>query len=87
MPTTTMTPIPNTQTLDVNAIRADFPILQRRVHGKTLAEVESPSADAILDILGREIAGTRLKFATLRLNTTKEAVRGLRTSNIASVPY
>jgi nitrogen fixation NifU-like protein len=46
--------------------------------GKTLADVESTSADVILDMLGREIAGTRLKCATLGLNTTKEAVRAVR---------
>jgi nitrogen fixation protein NifU and related proteins len=46
--------------------------------GKTLAEVESTSSEAILDILGREIAGTRLKCATLGLTATKEAVRVLR---------
>lgn len=49
-------------------------------HGKTLADVEATPADAILDILGRELAGTRLKCATLGLNTTKEAVRLLRKS-------
>ena len=43
--------------------------------GKTLAEIEATPSEAILDILGREIAGTRLKCATLGLNTTKEAVR------------
>jgi nitrogen fixation NifU-like protein len=46
--------------------------------GKTLAEIEVTPSEAILDILGREIAGTRLKCATLGLNTTKEAVRVLR---------
>jgi nitrogen fixation NifU-like protein len=46
--------------------------------GKTLAEVEGTSSDAILDLLGREIAGTRLKCATLGLNTMKEALRTLR---------
>ena len=46
--------------------------------GKTLAEIETTPSEAILDILGREIAGTRLKCATLGLNTTKEAVRVLR---------
>ena len=64
--------------MDVNAIRTDFPILKRRVHGKTVGEVEATSSDAILDILGREIAGTRLKCATLGLNTAKEAVRRLQ---------
>lgn len=51
-------------------------------HGKTLAEVEATPSDAILDLLGREIAGTRLKCATLGLNTTKEAVRRLRAGTI-----
>ncbi len=46
--------------------------------GKTLADVESTPPDAILEILGREIAGTRLKCATLGLNTTKEAIREFR---------
>jgi nitrogen fixation NifU-like protein len=46
--------------------------------GKTLAEVEAASPDEILDLLGREIAGTRLKCAILGLNTAKEAVRALR---------
>lgn len=43
--------------------------------GKTLAEVEAMPADVILDLLGREIAGTRLKCAMLGLNTVKEAVK------------
>jgi len=46
--------------------------------GKTLADVEATPAEAILDLMGREIAATRLKCATLGLNTTKEAVRMLR---------
>jgi nitrogen fixation NifU-like protein len=46
--------------------------------GKTLEDVENTSHDVILDMLGREIAGTRLKCATLGLNTTKDAVRALR---------
>ena len=46
--------------------------------GKRLADVEATTSDVILDILGREIAGTRLKCATLGLNTTKEAVRVLK---------
>ena len=46
--------------------------------GKTVADVEATSTDTILDLLGREIAGTRLKCATLGLNTVKEAVRALR---------
>ncbi len=46
--------------------------------GKTLADVEETPADTILDLLGREIASTRLKCATLSLNTTKAAVQQLR---------
>jgi len=42
--------------------------------GKTLAEVEATPAEAILDLMGREMAATRLKCATLGLNTTKEAM-------------
>ena len=46
--------------------------------GKTLADVDHTTADDMLDVLGREIASTRLKCATLALNTTKAAVRELR---------
>ena len=53
-------------------------IITEMFTGKTLADVESTPPDTILDILGREIAGTRLKCATLGLNTTKEAVRVLK---------
>jgi nitrogen fixation NifU-like protein len=47
-------------------------------HGKTMADVEETSAEVILEMLGRELAATRLKCATLGLNTTKEAVRQAR---------
>jgi NifU-like protein involved in Fe-S cluster formation len=47
-------------------------------HGKTLEDVENTPADVILEMLGRELAATRLKCATLGLNTTKEAVRQAR---------
>jgi nitrogen fixation NifU-like protein len=46
--------------------------------GKTLADVEATPPEVILDLIGREIAATRLKCAMLGLNTTKEAVRALR---------
>ncbi len=46
--------------------------------GKTLGDVEKTPAEVILDILGREIAATRLKCAVLGLNTVKEAVRVAR---------
>ena len=46
--------------------------------GKTLDDVEQASAEEILDLLGHEIVATRLKCATLGLNTTKAAVQELR---------
>jgi nitrogen fixation protein NifU and related proteins len=46
--------------------------------GKTLKEVEEMPADAILSMIGPEIAGTRLRCATLGLTTVREAVRALR---------
>jgi NifU-like protein involved in Fe-S cluster formation len=46
--------------------------------GKTLGDVENTPPDVILDMLGRELAATRLKCATLGLDTTKAAVRALR---------
>ncbi len=49
--------------------------------GKTLTQIEATPSEAILDILGREIAGTRLKCATLGLNTVKAAVRQLHTAD------
>ncbi|MCX6029868.1 MAG: iron-sulfur cluster assembly scaffold protein [Chloroflexi bacterium] len=58
--------------------QAGASIVTEMFTGKTLADVENTSAEAILDLLGREIAATRLKCATLGLNTTKEAVRRLR---------
>ncbi len=53
-------------------------IVTEMFHGKTLEDVENTPADVILDVLGRELAATRLKCATLGLNTTKEAVRQVR---------
>lgn len=46
--------------------------------GKTVEDVERTSVDDMLELLGREIASTRLKCATLGLNTTKTAVREWR---------
>jgi nitrogen fixation NifU-like protein len=46
--------------------------------GRTLEEVEQTSSTAILDLIGPEIASTRLRCATLGLNTLKEAVRAVR---------
>lgn len=47
-------------------------------YGKTVEDIENAPADSIVELLGRELAGARLKCATLGLNTTKEAVRMAR---------
>ena len=46
--------------------------------GKTLDEVERTSPEVILDLFGRELAGTRLKCVTLGLNAAQAAVRQVR---------
>jgi nitrogen fixation protein NifU and related proteins len=46
--------------------------------GRTLADVVEISPDAILGLIGYEIATTRLRCATLGLNTAKEAARAAR---------
>ncbi len=48
------------------------------LEGKSLDEVEAMPAEVVLDLLGREITATRLRCATLGLNTAKAAVRRLR---------
>ena len=53
-------------------------IVTEMFYGKTIEDVENTSGEIILDVLGRELAATRLKCATLGLNTTKEAVRKAR---------
>ncbi len=57
MPTATMTPIPNTQTLDVDAIRADFPILRRRIRDVPLVYLDnaatSQKPQSVVDALTR----------------------------------
>jgi nitrogen fixation NifU-like protein len=45
---------------------------------KTLTEVVEMPASAILEMLGPDIASTRLRCATLGLNTVKEAARAVR---------
>jgi nitrogen fixation NifU-like protein len=48
------------------------------VLGKTLAEVNAISQDDILDALGRDVVATRLRCATLALNTLKGAEKQYR---------
>jgi nitrogen fixation NifU-like protein len=58
--------------------QAGSSIVAEMFHGKSIEDVENTPADVILDMLGRELAATRLKCATLGLNATKEAVRAVR---------
>ncbi len=51
--------------------------------GKTVTDVERATADDMLDLLGREVASTRLKCATLGLNTTKAAVQEWRRRQVS----
>jgi nitrogen fixation NifU-like protein len=46
--------------------------------GKELRDVETASPDVVLGLIGPEIASTRLRCATLGLDTAKEAVRAVR---------
>jgi cysteine desulfurase/selenocysteine lyase len=61
-PINTQYPIPNTQYLDVAAIRADFPILQRRVHGRPLVYLDNAASSqkprVVLDALTRYYENT-----------------------------
>ena len=50
---------------------------------KTLADIENTAQDTIIDLLGREIAATRLRCATLGLTTVQNAVRELRRQRLA----
>jgi len=61
--------------------QAGASIVTEMFTGQTLADVEAASAEAILEMMGREIAATRLKCAALGLNAAKEAVRRLRVSH------
>jgi nitrogen fixation protein NifU and related proteins len=54
--------------------------------GKTLREVEETGPDVILNLIGPEIAGTRLRCATLGLDTVKEAVRTVRQNRAEELP-
>ena len=50
---------------------------------KTLTDIESAPQEMIIDLLGREIAATRLRCATLGLTTAQNAVRELRRQRLA----
>jgi nitrogen fixation NifU-like protein len=61
--------------------QAGASIVTEMFAGKTLTDVEATPAEAILDLMGREIVATRLRCVTLGLNTAKEAVRRCRPPN------
>ena len=50
-------------------------IMTEKVVGKTLAEVAGMPADVVVDEMGHEVVATRLRCATLALNTLKAAER------------
>ena len=53
-------------------------------NGKTLHDIETTDNRVIIDILGREIATTRLRCATLGLTTAQNAVSTLRRQRMAA---
>ncbi len=52
---------------------ASASIMTEMLVGKTLSEVESFSIDAVLDLIGRDIASTRLACASVGLEGAKRA--------------
>ena len=62
--------------------RAAASMATELVKGKTLDEIEAIPPDAILRVLGRELAMTRPRCAMLGLNTFRSAVRDLRATRL-----
>jgi nitrogen fixation NifU-like protein len=58
--------------------QASASIVTELFNGWTLADVEGISPEAILELIGPEVANTRLGCAMLGLNTVKDAVRAVR---------
>ncbi len=58
--------------------QAGASLVTEMFEGKTLDEIEATTPEAVLDLLGRELTATRLRCATLGLNTAKDAVSKLR---------
>ena len=58
--------------------QAGASVITEMFAGKTLSEIENLPGSAILDLFGRDIAGTRFKCALLGLDTAQKAVRALR---------
>ncbi len=53
-------------------------ILTEKVLGKTLAEITEMSAEVLIEDMGREVVASRLRCATLALNTLKAAEKKYR---------
>ena len=58
-------------------------IMTDKVIGLSLAEVSALGAEAIVDEMGREVVATRLRCATLALNTLKAAEKKYRAGQAA----
>jgi nitrogen fixation protein NifU and related proteins len=58
-------------------------IVTDKVLGKSLAEVSAMGAEAIVEDMGREVVATRLRCATLALNTLKAAEKKYRAGQAA----
>ncbi len=59
-------------------------MVMEKFQGKTLEDIETAESGAIIDLIGREIASTRLRCATLGLTTAQNAVRELRRQRLAA---
>ena len=62
--------------------QAGASIVTELIQGKSLKEIDEIPHDAIIDIMGREIALTRPKCSTLALNTVREAIRTYRKNQV-----
>lgn len=61
-------------------------ILTEFVPGKTLSELEQFDHQAMIDMLGREVVSTRIRCATLALNTLKQAIQTYRRTHHNEAP-
>ena len=58
-------------------------IVTEKVLGRTLAQVTTLGAEVVVDEMGREVVATRLRCATLALNTLKAAEKKYRAGQAA----
>ncbi len=59
-------------------------VLAEKAVGMTLSEVAEAGAEIVVDEMGREVVSTRLKCATLALNTLKAAEKKYRAGQAAT---